>query len=458
LNHTTRRAFALYVLVAAFFAGAVILAATIYINGGTWASNRVNRHVYSGGQIVSAGSVYTRDGEVLAKSEGSKRVYADSKTLRMATLHTLGDAAGFIATGIHSVYKQELSGYSFTNGVYLLREYGRGSDIYLTIDAKASVAAYNAMAGRKGTVGVYNYKTGEILCMVSTPAYDINNKPKDILTNLSGKYEGIYLNRFISGVYTPGSVMKVFTAAAAIENMPDIDTRTFECKGTLQTANGVVTCPDVHGVVDFEKALNESCNIAFAEIAIELGNDTMTLQANALGFNTQLKTGRVNNAKSTFNLSAANDLDLGWAGIGQYNTLLNPCHMLTVMGAIANGGQGISPFVVDRIVSPTKTVSQRGAANTSVAVSISSDTAGKLTKLLRSDVVNAYGDSRFPKLMMCGKTGTAQVGEGQKPHAWFAGFSLRDDLPLAVVVIIENGGSGAANAIPVANKVLQALS
>ena len=72
MKNTTRRAFALYALVIAFFAGAVILTVTLYINGGAWASNRVNRHLYSGGQLVSAGSIYARDGEVLAKSDGSK--------------------------------------------------------------------------------------------------------------------------------------------------------------------------------------------------------------------------------------------------------------------------------------------------------------------------------------------------------------------------------------------------
>ncbi|NLX93620.1 MAG: penicillin-binding protein [Clostridiales bacterium] len=456
MKHTTKRALALYVLVVAFFAGAVILTVTLYVNGGNWASNRVNRHLYSGGQLVSAGSIYARDGEVLAKSDGAKREYAKNKALRAATLHTVGDTAGFIATGMHSVYKQELSGYSFINGVYLLKEYGRGSDIYLTIDPKASIAAYQALGNNKGTVGVYNYKTGEILCMVSTPTYDIANKPKDIAENLE-KYEGVYMNRFISGLYTPGSVMKVMTAAAAIENIPDIYTRPFECTGKLQTASGVVTCPSVHGKLDFEKAMNKSCNSVFAQVAIELGKEKIQAQADAMGLNAAFKVGRAMTAKGTFSLATANDLDLGWASIGQYTTLTNPCRMITIMGAIANGGVGLSPFAVDRIVSPTKTVTQRGTTTVSTVLTINAVTAQKLKELLRSNVKNSYGDSRFPGLQMCGKTGTAQVQDGKEPHAWFVGFSQRADLPLAVVVVVENGGSGAGNAIPIANKVLQAL-
>ncbi len=444
-------------MVIAFFAGAVFLTVTLYINGGTWASNRVNRHLYSGGQLVSAGSIYARDGEVLAKSNGSKREYATSKALRTATLHTVGDTAGFISTGMHSVYKQELSGYSFINGVYLLKEYGQGSDIYLTIDAKASAAAYKALGNNKGTVGVYNYQTGEVLCMVSTPTYDIADKPKNITQNPE-KYEGVYMNRFISGLYTPGSVMKVITAAAAIESIPDIYGRSFECTGKLQTTNGVVTCPSVHGKLNFEKAMNKSCNTVFAQIAIELGKEKLQAQADAMGLNSAFKLGRVTTTKGTFSLAGANDLDLGWASIGQYTTLTNPCNMITIMGAIANGGVGLSPFAVDRIVSPTKIVTQRGSISVSTVLSINPATAQKLKELLRSNVKNSYSDSRFPGLEMCGKTGTAQVQGGKEPHAWFAGFSQRADLPLAVVVVIENGGSGAGKAIPIANKVLQTLA
>ena len=76
--------------------------------------------------------------------------------------------------------------------------------------------------------------------------------------------------------------------------------------------------------------------------------------------------------------------------------------------------------------------------------------------LLRSDVKNYYGDWRFPDLQFCGKTGSAEV-EGKKSHAWFYGFSLREDFPVAIVVCLENGGIGLNDAIPVANRVLQKL-
>ncbi|MGI6248039.1 MAG: penicillin-binding transpeptidase domain-containing protein [Acutalibacteraceae bacterium] len=457
MNKTAKRAYTLFALVIAFFIGVAILLASLYINGGTWASNRVNRHIYSSGRIMSAGSIYTADGIVLAKSKEGKRVYAENKTLRLAALHAIGDDAGFIATGIHSVYRQELSGYSFVNGVYLLKAYDKGSDIHLTLNSKACKTAYNAMGNYKGTVGVYNYKTGEILCMVSSPSFDINNKPRNMKTGEGEKYEGVYLNRFLSGLYTPGSIIKVLTASAAIENNPNIYYETYECKGVLQTSTGTVSCPSVHGKVNFEKALNKSCNTAFAQIAIEMGKEKLSAEAEALGFNNNLSANRLNIQKSVWNLSAANERDLGWAAIGQYNTLVNPCHMLTLMGCIANGGQGVAPYLVDRIVTPAKVVTQRGPQAKNAAIVMDAAKAEKLAELMRSDVKNEYGDYSFPGLEMCGKTGTAEVGDGKAPHAWFVGFCRREDMPFAVVVILENAGSGYKNAVPVANKVLQTL-
>ena len=91
----------------------------------------------------------------------------------------------------------------------------------------------------------------------------------------------------------------------------------------------------------------------------------------------------------------------------------------------------------------------------------SANTAQKLQEMLRSNVKNYYGDSKFKNLEMCGKTGTAEVSSedgGAKPHAWFIGYSAREDLPYAIVVVVENGGGGSSVAIPVANKTMQKVA
>jgi peptidoglycan glycosyltransferase len=307
------------------------------------------------------------------------------------------------------------------------------------------------MNGNKGTVIVYNYETGEVICMVSAPTYDPANKPKDINTNTTGKYNGIYMNRAISGVFTPGSTFKVVTAICAIENIPDLYTRKFKCTGKKTFGKGDVICNGVHGTLSFERALNVSCNSVFSERANEVGKDKLTETVRALGFGKNVTVSKAKTVRSTFDVSNSTKLDLGWAGIGQYTTLVNPCQMLMLMGGIANGGKAIIPYLVE---SSSELVDVKSKVNTSFT--LSPETASAIKKLLRSDVENYYGDDLFPGLEMCGKTGTAEVPPDED-HAWFVGFSQRPDFPYAVVVCLENGGSGYDDAIPVANAVLQAL-
>ena len=445
---TAKRAGIIYALIAAFLAGVVVLVVSLMLNGPEWASNRANRHIYTSGTIVNAGTIYDRNGVVLAESSDNERLFADNSTVRKSVLHVVGDTSGFISTGTHNLFRDTLSGYSRVEGIYTLKQTGTGTSINLNIDSEANKIAYNALGDYNGVVAVYNYKTGELLCSVSKPTYDIENIPDGMLTN--EKYDGVFLDKFVSGVYTPGSIMKIVTAACAIENIPDIYSRTFECDGEYETGDGTVICNGVHGEVDFQKAMNESCNCAFAEISIELGADKLEATAKSMGFGSQLYAKEIRLVTSRFSPDKHSKAELGWAGIGQSTTLVNPAHFLSIMGAIANNGTGYAP---DRVKS-LGTVSQIVGRLPETAVKINPETAKQLDALLRSNVEDKYGDWKFENLQMCGKTGTAQV-DGAKSHSWFAGYSQRDDLPLAVICIAEHGGYGSGKASEVSNKVMQ---
>lgn len=445
---TNKRAAVVYALILAFIAGIGLFVSGIVINGSEWASNKANRHIYSGGKVVNAGTIYDINGVVLAESKDNKRVFAKSSAVRKATLHVVGDTAGYISSGTHYFYRDVLSGYSLVGGISKLKDSGTGTDITLNIDSEANRIAYEALGSYNGAVAVYNYKTGQLLCSVSKPTYDISNRPDDLLT--SEKYDGVFLDKVISGIYTPGSVMKIVTAACAIENIPDIYSRTFECDGEYEASDGTVICNGVHGKVSFQKAMNESCNCAFAQISIELGADKLLATAESMGFNKKLAAKEIKLTKSRFSPSETSEAELGWAGIGQSTTYINPAHLLTILGAIANGGEGYAP---DRIRS-TGTFSEIVGRMPSTMIKINPDTAAKLDKLLRSNVEDKYGDWKFENLVMCGKTGTAQI-DGAKSHSWFAGYSQREDLPLAVVCIAENAGYGSGVASSVSNKVMQ---
>ncbi|MBQ6267936.1 MAG: penicillin-binding protein [Clostridia bacterium] len=445
---TAKRAAVIYGLIALVLAGLTVFLVSLVRHGDSWAGSRFNRHIYSGGAIVNAGTIRDVNAVILAETKNGKRVFADGANTRRATLHVVGDTAGYISTGTHYLYRDALSGYSIAGGVYKLKRSGTGTDITLNIDSAACRVAYEALGDYNGAVAVYNYKTGQLLCSVSKPTFDPQNRPKDLLTN--EKYEGVFLDKVLSGIYTPGSLMKIVTAACAIENMPDIYSRTFECDGEYETGDGTVICNGVHGKVSFQEAMNESCNCAFAQISIELGASKLLATAESLGFNKQLTAKEIRLAKSRFSPSKTSKSELGWAGIGQSTTYLNPAHMLAIIGAVANGGVGYAP---DRIRA-AGAISEMVGRVPEPLVKMNPSTAAQLQKLLRSNVADQYGESKFPGLEMCGKTGTAQI-DGETSHSWFAGYSQRDDLPLAVVVIAEHAGSGMRTASAVANTVMQ---
>lgn len=167
--------------------GVVFLIGSFAVNGETWALKRFNQHLFTGGSLTSAGTIYDTKGVILAQTKDGERIYNDSRRIRKATLHMVGDTAGYISTGIHTIFRSELTGYNLVDGVYRLMEDGEGNNIRLTINAELCATALDALGDRKGTVGVYNYKTGEILCMVSSPTYDPERKPTDIDTDKTGK-------------------------------------------------------------------------------------------------------------------------------------------------------------------------------------------------------------------------------------------------------------------------------
>lgn len=452
MRSTTKRAYVIFALIIAFFAGLGLMMYSFYTNGGTWAAHRINGHVFTNRQLTTAGTVYDRNGKVLVESKDGERYFSKDYYIRKSTLHVVGDSQSFIATGIQTLYRPELIGYSFVNGVYDAVRTRKNISLKLTVDADVSATAYKAMNGNKGTVCVYNYKTGKVVCMVSAPTYDPHNKPSDIDSDTTGRYDGIYLNRAVSGVFTPGSTFKVVTAICAVENIPDIYSRSFTCNGKYHTETGDVICNNKsgHGTLNFERALNVSCNSVFAQLANELGKKKLTQTVEKLGFFDSVDVSRMKVKKSIFNVDKSTSLDLGWAGIGQYTTLVNPVQMLMLAGAIANSGQAVVPYVVsEKILGTTP-------ASVNKNISLSPETAGKIKKLMRSNVQNYYGDSKFPGLEMCGKTGSAEVID-KRSHAWFFGFSQKENFPYAIVVCLENGGTGYYDAIPVANKVMQAV-
>jgi len=416
----------------------------------SWVVSPANQNIYKNGALICPGLVLSADGIRLFVSDKNGSRWAESKTLRQATLHSVGDAGDRINSGVVRNYKANFIGYDLPNGVFNPGE--KETTITLTLNSALCRKAYEALGSRNGTIGVMNYKTGEILCMVSNPAFDPENVPSEAVLN-SEAYEGVFINRLLGGLYVPGSIFKLITAAAAIDTIPDIDSRTFTCKGSISYGPDKLKCMGTHGKINFKQALAKSCNCAFAEIANELGKETLTQYAEKAGVLTRFDVSNVQTARGRLDLSKAAPAELGWAGIGQFTTLVNPMQYLIFMSAVANHGVPALPYYVTSVQTGGG-LKQPLKPSGKAEPMLSEATADRLAALMRSNVAAQYGESGLKGHGFSGKTGTAETGDGA-PHAWFAGFLQDEDAPLCFIAILEHSGSGTQNAIPVVRSTLQ---
>ena len=453
MNRVSKRTLCALVIAAVLLLGTMVFCIVYFLNGSDWIVFSGSPHVYTGGNL-DTGTITDREGETLLRQLAGERTYAEDLQLREATMHLLGDRYGYIASSVLTEYADVLVGYDPITGIYGMDN--EQNTLRLTVSADVQIAALEALAGRRGTVGVYNYKTGEILCAVTAPTYDPDNMP-DVENDTTGAYDGVFLNRFVQGVYTPGSIFKVVTAAAALETIDDVEEASFRCSGTVEIGGDTITCAGVHGEITLERALAVSCNCAFAEIAKELGRDTLTEYAIKTGILQPYAFDGLQTQPGHFDLENAAKSEVAWAGIGQYTDLVNPCGFMVLMGAVADGGQAALPYLARSITDEDGRVVYKAQVQMSQTM-LEEETCERLQEMMRNNVVSVYGAEQFGELKVCAKSGTAEVGEGLSPHATFAGFVPDEDYPLAFVVVVENAGSGSGVCAPIAAAVLKACA
>ena len=435
------------ILAIVLLAGTVLLCVRYFAKADEWVTFSGSPHVYTGVNL-DGGVVTDRDGTLLLDSTDGRTYSADAVT-RTATMHLLGDRYGYIQAPLLGSFADDMIGFDKINGLYGAE--GTEANAALTLSAAAQTAAYQALGNYHGTVGVYNYKTGEILCAVTSPSYDPDNMP-DVDADTSGAYDGVYVNRFFQAAYTPGSIFKIVTLAAAIETVPDWENLTFTCEGKTIIGGQEIICEGVHGTITLKQALAHSCNVAFGELARKVGTKALMEYAEKLGLSESFECDGIPVKAGTVDLKDADAGDLAWAGIGQYTDQVNALTFMRAMGRIAGGGTGADPYLMAKITRGEKTAYEAKTETSSRA--LKAETAAKLTEYLRNNVATMYGDWQFGGLNVCAKSGTAEH-EGETADAMFAGFCVDENCPLAFVVFVENGGSGSAVAAPIAAKVLQ---
>jgi len=449
MNRVASRAAIAVLLALLLVAGLGFFVAEYVMNAADWVMFSGSPHIYSGGNI-GCGTVVDAAGTVLLDMNGG-RTYASSESLRKATVHWLGDRSGSINAPALPSYAAELAGYDLVNGVYA---YGNTSGTAkLTIDGNVQTAALEALGDKKGTVAVYNYETGAILCAVTTPNFDPDNVP-DLENDESGRYEGMYVNRFLQSAYIPGSIFKIVTLATALEELPEAQDQTFYCSGELELTGNKITCERAHGEQSLMEAFRNSCNCAFAQITQQLGEEKLQAFVEKTGLLDSIRFDGFETRSGNFDLENASAQQLAWSGIGQHRDLVNPCGFLAFLGAIAGEGRGALPYSVAQVSSGDKvTYTAQTRMGSTV---ISPETARTLREYMGLNVTEKYGAEHFPGLTVCAKSGTGEVGGGKEPNAMFAGFVADERYPLAFFVAVEEGGFGAQTCIPILSRVLEA--
>jgi penicillin-binding protein A len=350
----------------------------------------------------------------------------------------------------------------------------RGGSVALTIDPRAQAAAAKALGNRRGAVVAINPSTGEILALVTSPSYNPDRLSSHDLSDIRSYWNKLInaehqplLNRPIAQTYPPGSVFKVITTAAALTSGRYAPNTMVEGPARLQLPQTTSTISNfdrkacLGGRLTLADALRVSCNTAFAGIGLALGADSLQAMATEFGFGTSF-TLPMTSATSRFP-AELNAPQTAQSAIGQFDVAATPLQMAMVAAGIANRGVVMRPYLVSERLSPELTVlSVTQPAEFSRP--ISPTVAAQLTSMMVDVVARGTGrGAAIPGVDVAGKTGTAQRGEGQAPHAWFISFAPAGTPRIAVAVVVEAGGNigseatGGRLAAPIARAVIAAV-
>ncbi|WP_415278678.1 stage V sporulation protein D [Clostridium perfringens] len=409
-------------------------------------------------------------------SEDTKRYYPNGDFLS----HTLGttNADGEGLSGLELYYNEELMGIpgvrvSEVSGNSTSNPYSEtsftppvdGKDMTLTIDEniqyfveKVAEDALNKHNADSVSIAVMNPNNGEILGMVNKPGFNPNNpyegseafKGKDE----SAKLQNMWRNTIVSDAFEPGSIFKIITSIAAIEENIAGKDEVYYCDGSLNVAGKNIKCwkPGGHGVQNFNQTLENSCNVAFMEMGAKLGAEKLNEYIKLFGFGTQSgidlpgeATGIVKNVED---ISA---VDLATISFGQTNTM-NGIQFMTALNAVANGGDLIQPHIMKELShkddNGTKIIDEVFVPKIQENI-VDEKSTMRVKEALESTVSNGSSkEAGIEGIKVAGKTGTAEKVDpetgtyGAGYIASFAGFAPYDNPQVSLIVIIDNPKNG----------------
>jgi len=355
-----------------------------------------------------------------------------------------------------------------------IQEAVKGDDITLTIDRVLQEEAEKSLRGMTGAVVALDSNTGEVLAMASAPSYDPNLFARGIdymdWQKLLNNPMKPLLNRAIQSQYPPGSIFKMISALAALEEGVITDKTKYECKGYINLER-VFRCwkHEGHGKIDVHRAIVESCDVFFYEIGKRIDIDTISRYALDFGFGAPVGI-ELEGEKSGIVPSAGWKLKVKkerWYTGETLNTLIGqgyltatPIQVARYMAAVVNGGRVLTPYLIKNDSVHARVVRKLDLHDENV-------------KLIMRSLVDVVDDNegtgrlaRSQIIGIGGKTGTTQVvgrsaltndiPRKYRDHAWFVAYAPSDNPQIVVAVFVEHGGHGSKVAAPIAKRVIEA--
>ncbi len=424
------------------------------------------------GDILAAGKTSIAKTEPADDNFKFQRVYPDGELYSAITGFYSYDHA---RTALESSYNSQLAGTDDALFVRRLIDLAtnkspEGATVQTTIVPAIQEAAAEALGDQKGAVVALDPKTGAVLAMVTSPTYDPNDIASHKIDAANTAYAKLakdsdrpLANRAAREIYPPGSTFKLVTAAAALadgkkpSSKVDAPNR-LRLPGTNTFLPNSTNCGGTK--VTITQALKVSCNTAFANLGLAVGENKLRAQAQKFGFD-QRHLADLGGVASRFP-DKLDDAQLALSSIGQFDVAASPLQMAMVTSAIANDGVLMDPYVVSMVQASNLKPIQTHKPQV-LSTPMTPDNAKSLQQMMNVVVDQGTGgNARISGVEVGGKTGTAQSDLSRKPFAWFTSFAPLEDPEIAVAVIVEDANvprndiGGGRIAAPIAKAVMQA--
>ena len=399
---------------------------------------RLGNPKFQGGDIIGKAGLEKYYDDILRGEKGGKEVEVDASGQEIATL----------------LYQKPVP----------------GKDLVLTIDRDLQLYGENLLFGKKGSIIVSDPNTGEILALVNRPSFSPNIFANGISSSdwqrLSTDTDYPLTNRSVQGVYSPGSIFKVVTAIAALEEGVTDRKRKIYCSGSFELAGQVFTCwkETGHGSLSIVDAIAHSCNIYFYTLGKDLGIERFNKYMQTFGLGE--KTGIDLPAEAVGTIPSAQwkqrEVKEIWfpgdtinLSIGQGYLLLTPLQVHNIITAITGEGEIYKLHLVKKVISADGKTVKEIKPEIYRKLNFSPDTFKIVKEGLRQTILKGTGwRANIKGLAVAGKTGTAQNPQGET-HAWFIGFAPYENPEVCITVFLENGGEGGEAAAPIARAMLE---